>query len=64
MGVNKAVFLDMCNNRSQVLRIVAVEDQVIASQQEVADLFFDTGLVSERRNVRRLWDRDFTLLTP
>jgi sulfonate transport system substrate-binding protein len=64
MGVNKAVFLDMCNNRSQALRIVAVEDQVIASQQEVADLFFDTGLVSERLDVRRLWDRDFTLLTP
>ncbi|MNC65648.1 hypothetical protein D3C75_1159580 [compost metagenome] len=62
MGVDKTVFLDMYNNRSQASRIIAVNDQAIASQQEVADLFFDAGVVSERLDVSSLWDKNFPLL--
>lgn len=62
LGVDKAVFLDMYNNRSQASRIIPVNDQAIASQQEVADLFFDAGVLSERLDVSPLWDRAFSLL--
>ncbi|AZC69875.1 ABC transporter substrate-binding protein [Pseudomonas chlororaphis] len=62
LGVDKAVFLDMYNNRSQPSQIIAVNDQAIASQQAVADLFFDAGVLSERLDVSPLWDRSFALL--
>jgi sulfonate transport system substrate-binding protein len=62
LGVDKAVFLDMHNNRSQASRIIQVNDQAIASQQEVADLFFDAGVLSERLDVSPLWDKNFPLL--
>ncbi|MNP75493.1 hypothetical protein D3C76_1725600 [compost metagenome] len=52
----------MYNNRSQASRIIEVNDQAIASQQEVADLFFDAGVVSERLDVDPLWDKSFRLL--
>lgn len=64
LGVDQAVFLDMYNSRSQAARIIAVNDQAIASQQEVADLFFDAGVLSERLDVSPLWDRNFALLAP
>ncbi|WP_019578553.1 ABC transporter substrate-binding protein [Pseudomonas mandelii] len=62
LGVDKAVFLDMHNSRSQPYKIIEVNDQAIASQQEVADLFFDAGVLSERLDVSPLWDRNFRLL--
>jgi sulfonate transport system substrate-binding protein len=62
LGVDKAVFLDMYNGRSQASRIIEVNDQAIASQQEVADLFFDAGVLSERLDVGPLWDKNFRLL--
>lgn len=62
LGVDKAVFLDMYNSRSQPSRIIEVNDQAIASQQEVADLFFDAGVLSQRLDVGPLWDRSFRLL--
>jgi sulfonate transport system substrate-binding protein len=62
LGVDKAVFLDMFNNRSQPSRIIEVNDQAITSQQEVADLFFDAGVLSERLDVSPLWDKNFPLL--
>ncbi|VVO16207.1 ABC transporter substrate-binding protein [Pseudomonas fluorescens] len=62
LGVDKAVFLDMYNSRSQASKIIAVNDQAIASQQEVADLFFDAGVLSERLDVSPLWDKNFPLL--
>jgi sulfonate transport system substrate-binding protein len=62
LGVDKAVFLDMFNNRSQLSRIIEVNDQAITSQQEVADLFFDAGVLSERLDVSPLWDKNFPLL--
>jgi sulfonate transport system substrate-binding protein len=62
LGVDKAVFLDMYNNRSQPTKIIEVNDQAIASQQEVADLFFAAGVLNERLDVSPLWDRNFRLL--
>lgn len=62
LGVDKAVFLDMYNNRSQPTKIIEVNDQAIASQQEVADLFFAAGVLNERLDVSPLWDRNFSLL--
>jgi len=62
LGVDKAVFLDMYNNRSQPWKVVEVSDQAIASQQEVADLFFNAGVLNERLDVSPLWDRNFRLL--
>ncbi|MCB2256070.1 ABC transporter substrate-binding protein [Pseudomonas chlororaphis] len=62
LGVDKAVFLDMYNSRSQPSRIIEVNDQAIASQQEVADLFFDAGVLNQRLDVGPLWDRSFRLL--
>lgn len=62
LGVDKAVFLDMYNSRSQPWKVIEVDDQAIASQQEVADLFFAAGVLSERLDVSPLWDKSFRLL--
>ncbi|MNR67828.1 hypothetical protein D3C85_1920400 [compost metagenome] len=52
----------MYNSRSQPWKVIEVDDQAIASQQEVADLFFNAGVLSERLDVCPLWDRQFKLL--
>ncbi|MFW0753650.1 ABC transporter substrate-binding protein [Pseudomonas sp. H11T01] len=62
LGVDKAVFLDVYNSRSQPYKVIEVNDQAIASQQEVADVFFDAGVLSERLDVSPLWDKSFRLL--
>lgn len=62
LGVDKAVFLDVYNNRSQPWKMLEVNDQAIASQQEVADVFHEAGVLSERIDVAPLWDRHFRLL--
>ncbi|OPA89384.1 aliphatic sulfonate ABC transporter substrate-binding protein [Pseudomonas fluorescens] len=64
LGVDKAVFTDMYNSRSQPYKLLDVSEQAIASQQEVADLFFNAGVLSERLDVSPLWDRQFKLLPP
>ncbi|MCD5996535.1 ABC transporter substrate-binding protein [Pseudomonas sp. CDFA 602] len=61
LGVDKAVFVDMVENRSQPWKLRAIDDQAIASQQEVADVFFDAGVLRERVDVSPLWDRQFSL---
>ncbi|WP_397451994.1 ABC transporter substrate-binding protein [Pseudomonas sp. NA-150] len=63
LGVDKAVFLDQYNNRSQPWKVLEVSEQAITSQQEVADLFHDAGVLSERIDVTPLWDRQFRLLS-
>lgn len=62
LGVDKSLFLDVYNTRSQASKIIEVNDQAIASQQEVADVFFDAGVLSERLDVSPLWDKHFPLL--
>jgi sulfonate transport system substrate-binding protein len=61
LGVDKAVFVDMVENRSQPWKLRAIDDQAIASQQEVADVFFEAGVLNERIDVSPLWDRQFEL---
>lgn len=61
LGIDKAVFADQIANRSQPWKLRAIDDQAIASQQEVADVFFEAGVLSERIDVSPLWDRHFPL---
>ncbi|MEE4697860.1 ABC transporter substrate-binding protein [Pseudomonas alliivorans] len=61
LGIDKAVFADQIANRSQPWKLRAIDDQAIASQQEVADVFFEAGVLSERIDVSPLWDREFQL---
>jgi sulfonate transport system substrate-binding protein len=63
LGVDKEVFLDVYRNRSQPYRMLPVSAEAIASQQEVADLFFEAGVLSQRLDVSPLWDRQFQLLS-
>lgn len=63
LGVDKEVFLDVYRNRSQPYRMLPVNAEAIASQQEVADLFFEAGVLSQRLDVSPLWDRQFQLLS-
>ena len=37
----------------------AVDDAAIASQQDVADLFFEAGVLPNKLDVSGLWDRSF-----
>ncbi|MFJ4143065.1 ABC transporter substrate-binding protein [Pseudomonas sp. NPDC089734] len=62
LGVDQAIFLDMAENRSQPWKLRAIDDQAIASQQEVADVFFNAGVLNERIDVRPIWDREFRLV--
>ncbi|MEE5125131.1 ABC transporter substrate-binding protein [Pseudomonas alliivorans] len=61
LGIDKAVFADQIANRSQPWKLRAIDDQAIASQQEVADVFFEAGVLSEKIDVSPLWDREFQL---
>ncbi|KAF0812648.1 putative aliphatic sulfonates-binding protein [Andreprevotia sp. IGB-42] len=56
-GVPKAIFLDEFRQRSTAPRLVKVDDAAIRSQQGVADLFADAGVIPKRVNVAPLWDK-------
>ncbi|MBC3917964.1 ABC transporter substrate-binding protein [Undibacterium sp. CY18W] len=58
-GVPSQLFLNQVSQRSQPYKLVAVDDAAIRSQQQVADVFADAGLLSRRLDVRPLWDRSF-----
>ncbi|MFZ6774842.1 ABC transporter substrate-binding protein [Undibacterium sp. SXout7W] len=58
-GVPSQLFLNQVSQRSQPYKLVAVDDTAIRSQQQVADVFADAGLLSRRLDVRPLWDRSF-----
>jgi sulfonate transport system substrate-binding protein len=50
---------DQVARRSGPTRLLPVSETSIKSQQEVADVFFDAGLVPKRVDVRPLWDDSF-----
>ncbi|MFT3964518.1 MAG: ABC transporter substrate-binding protein [Sphingobium sp.] len=54
--------LDQIRNASQPTRLLPVTDAVIASQQEVADVFFKAGLLPRAVDVRPLWDDRFNAI--
>lgn len=58
----QSCFLDMYNSRSHPSRIIEVNNQAIASRQEVTDLFVDAGVLCERLEVSPQWDKNFRLL--
>ncbi|MCG6136542.1 MAG: ABC transporter substrate-binding protein [Nostoc sp. LLA-1] len=42
------------------VELLPVSDEAIASQQQVADTFFQAGVISSQVDVTPLWDRSFT----
>jgi len=59
-GVPAQYFLNQVSQRSQPYKLTAIDDAAIASQQQVADVFADAGLLARRIDVRPLWDRSFS----
>lgn len=59
MGVPTDAVLTLLRNESQPRRLVAVDDDAIRSQQDVADVFLKAGVINRQVDVRPLWDRSF-----
>lgn len=58
-GVAPELFLRQTENRSQPYKLQAVDDAAIRSQQQVADVFADSGMLQRRIDVAPIWDRSF-----
>jgi sulfonate transport system substrate-binding protein len=58
-GVPAQLFLNQVKQRSQPYKLTAVDDAAIRSQQQVADVFADAGLLARRIDVTPIWDRSF-----
>lgn len=58
-GVPQQFFLNQAAQRSQPYKLAAVDDAAIRSQQQVADVFADAGLLGRRVDVKPIWDRSF-----
>ncbi|HEV7815273.1 MAG TPA: ABC transporter substrate-binding protein [Janthinobacterium sp.] len=58
-GVSPQLFLSQVKNRSQPYKLQAVDDAAIRSQQLVADVFADNGMLAKRVDVAPIWDRSF-----
>lgn len=58
-GVPPQFFLNQVQNRSEPYKLIAVDEAAIKSQQKVADVFADAGLLARRVDVRPLWDHSF-----
>ncbi|QLF94667.1 ABC transporter substrate-binding protein [Pseudomonas sp. ABC1] len=61
-GIPRELYLRQFERRSQPARLKLVEDSDIEAQQQVADLFHESGLIRQKVDVRPLWDRRFTEL--
>lgn len=60
MGIPKELFLQQFKNQSQPRVLQPVSEAAIASQQEVADVFFKAGVLDRHVDVRSAWDRSFS----
>jgi len=60
-GVPAALYLDQYNNRSHASRWGTVDEEAIRSQQQVADLFYETKVLKKPIDASLLWDKSFTL---
>lgn len=58
-GVAPQLFLSQVGNRSQPYKLQAIDDAAIRSQQQVADVFADAGMLARRIDVTPIWDRSF-----
>lgn len=58
-GIAAELYLQQFRQRAQPVRLGAVNEQAIASAQQVADTFFDNQLIRQPVDVRPLWRDDF-----
>ncbi len=61
-GIPRELYLQQFEQRSQPARIRPVEDAAIEAQQQVADVFYESGLIRQKVDVRPLWDKQFSEL--
>lgn len=59
LGMPPEVFLAQYRAQSGPRLLQPVDDAAIASQQDVADLFFEAGVLPNKLDVSGLWDRSF-----
>jgi sulfonate transport system substrate-binding protein len=64
IGVPREYVLDQFKRQSASYELRPVTDAAIASQQQVADLFFKQGLLPKAVDVRPLWDARFNSVIP
>jgi sulfonate transport system substrate-binding protein len=62
LGLPKEIVLEETLKQSSPWLSAPVDDAVIASQQEVADVFARAGLIQEPVDVSKLWDRSFNFV--
>ncbi|MBV7537607.1 ABC transporter substrate-binding protein [Duganella sp. sic0402] len=58
-GVPPQFFLNQVKLRSEPYKLIPVDEAAIKSQQKVADVFADAGLLARRIDVRPIWDTSF-----
>jgi len=61
LGLAPELILKELENESAPWQVAGVDAAAIHSQQDVADTFFDAGLLPKRINVTSLWDQSFTI---
>ncbi|WP_437883787.1 ABC transporter substrate-binding protein [Pseudomonas sp. LRF_L74] len=59
-GIPRELYLRQFEQRTQPARLKPVDNTAIAAQQQVADLFFESGLIRQQVDVKPLWDDSFT----
>lgn len=64
IGVPRAHVLDQFRRKSATYELRPVTDEAIASQQQVADLFFSQKLLPKAVDVKPLWDNRFNADIP
>lgn len=62
LGLPAAVVKAVHERESQPRRLAPIDDQAIATTQEIAKTFFDAGLIPRRGDVAPLFDRGFAAL--
>ena len=60
IGVSREYVADQFKRKSDSYDLRPVTPEAIASQQQVADVFYKAGLIPKRVDVRPLWDDRFT----
>lgn len=58
-GIDAQLFMQQFRAQSEPYRLVPVDDAAIRSQQEVADLFHEAGVLDQRLDVAPLWVKGF-----
>ncbi len=61
IGVPEESIRELLDNVSQPRRLARPDDAAIASQQQVADVFFQAGVIPRHVDVAPLWDRSLEL---